>query len=216
VRRGCLEKALEETPAGVVMNEVMGQKAGRLVRVDHSAAAGRKVLDDGAEGLDFSHEPSPTPPVDDVDMGVGLAKSGHGFRCGPRPEGRKAVKSEAGQVGNQLGIDAVPRGYEDRHGSFAEKLAHAPSARSQVGAIGSDGPCGAEFAVLSTVSRMIEVGETVLDGCNRRIALDCRDKARLGTGGYHGKGQRKTIFAPEAHEAIKGGRGPDRIVVAPP
>ena len=58
-----------------VMDEMMGQQAGRLNRIGGAAPPGREVADRGGDDGFRPGEHSAAVPVDDIDMGVDLEQA---------------------------------------------------------------------------------------------------------------------------------------------
>ncbi len=104
-----VEERIEELPARRIMHEMMGQEAGRLVRIRRAGAARFQMRDDIVQNATHASKPSSALPGDDISMAVRLCEARQRLRHRTRPEGRDAFVTERGDAGKKARVDSVRR-----------------------------------------------------------------------------------------------------------
>src|SRR5829696_9517564 len=108
-----VEKRLAEAPDTLIVDEVMGQEADRLVgigvAVEPRRDRGRKPRHDRFLG----QEAAAAGPIDRIDVGVDLAKPRRRLPQAAIPETREAAIAETRKQRQKLGRGPIPRRNED-------------------------------------------------------------------------------------------------------
>src|SRR5215208_5778012 len=155
-----VEKRLAEAPDTLIVDEVMGQEADRLVRVgvavEPSRDRGRKPRHDRFLG----QEAAAAGPIDRIDVGVDLAKPRRRLPQAAIPETREAAIAETRKQRQKLGRGPIPRRNED-----GEELCPARclgKAKPGVGVAGErrERAMATELGLLLAGWGVVEVGAT--------------------------------------------------------
>jgi hypothetical protein len=127
----------QEIARGVVLNEVVGQDAGRLVAIDFAASARPQMPDKAAQRRGFADELAVRPPGNEVDVNIGCVRARRRPRRATRVDLGDCADPAAGEKREESLSEAVPRRSEDREGASPEQLAQSFPAGGKIGGDGS-------------------------------------------------------------------------------
>jgi len=190
----CIQQGIEETPATIIVNQMVTEDSGSLLGIDAARAPRLQMRANLIEGSMLAAKSTLASPVDEIRVAIALQQSADSLSPRSRRKARQGAKPQSTQLRIQFRGNAIPGRHHHRQQAMGEQGLQLAPALLQLLDDSLAPPLPSQFDGAFSFAGIIIVCVPVLQYRNSRVLFKLTRQCFPGAGRNDRKGQGHTAI----------------------